>query len=122
MSDAPPTIGPAVQMNESLDPADWAAFRAQAHLMLDDMLGYIEKIRERPVWQPIPDAVRARFRSLAPRVGEELAQVHAEFMQDVLPYAQGNVHPGFMGWVNGGGTPVGMVAGIPDVPPFPQII
>jgi len=28
----------------------------------------------------------------------------------VLPYAQGNVHPGFMGWVNGGGTPVGMVA------------
>jgi glutamate/tyrosine decarboxylase-like PLP-dependent enzyme len=78
--------------------------------MLDDMLGYIEKIRERPVWQPIPAEVRARFRSPAPRLGEELAQVHAEFMQDVLPYAQGNVHPGFMGWVNGGGTPVGMVA------------
>jgi glutamate/tyrosine decarboxylase-like PLP-dependent enzyme len=96
--------------NESLDPTDWAAFRAQAHLMLDDMLGYIEKIRERPVWQPIPAEVRARFHSSAPRVGEELAQVHAEFMQDVLPYAQGNVHPGFMGWVNGGGTPVGVVA------------
>jgi glutamate/tyrosine decarboxylase-like PLP-dependent enzyme len=78
--------------------------------MLDDMLGYIEKIRERPVWQPIPAEVRARFHSSAPRVGEELAQVHAEFMQDVLPYAQGNVHPGFMGWVNGGGTPVGVVA------------
>ena len=31
-------------------------------------------------------------------------------MREVLPYAQGNVHPGFMGWVNGGGTPVGMVA------------
>ena len=31
-------------------------------------------------------------------------------MHEVLPYAQGNVHPGFMGWVNGGGTPVGMVA------------
>jgi glutamate/tyrosine decarboxylase-like PLP-dependent enzyme len=114
----PPIIDPAdktriateVVANESLDPADWAAFRAQAHLMLDDMLGYIEKIRERPVWQPIPKAVRARFRLPAPRVGEELAQVHAEFMQDVLPYAQGNVHPGFMGWVNGGGTPVGMVA------------
>jgi aromatic-L-amino-acid decarboxylase len=114
----PPIIDPAdktsiatqVETNESLDPVDWAAFRAQAHLMLDDMLGYIEKIRERPVWHPIPDAVRARFHSSAPRVGEELAQVHAEFMQDVLPYAQGNVHPGFMGWVNGGGTPVGMVA------------
>jgi glutamate/tyrosine decarboxylase-like PLP-dependent enzyme len=39
-----------------------------------------------------------------------LAQVHAEFMREVLPYALGNVHPGFMGWVQGGGTPVGMVA------------
>ena len=99
-----------IEANVTLDPADWAAFRAQAHVMLDDMLGYIEKIRERPVWQPIPAEVRARFHSSAPRVGEELAQVHAEFMQDVLPYAQGNVHPGFMGWVNGGGTPVGVVA------------
>src|ERR1035441_6691533 len=114
----PPIIDPAdktsiatqVVANESLDPSDWAAFRAQAHLMLDDMLGYIEKIRERPVWQPIPEAVRARFLSPAPHLGEELAQVHAEFMQDVLPFTQGNVHPGFMGWVNGGGTPVGMVA------------
>ena len=104
------SIATQVVANESLDPADWSSFRAQAHLMLDDMLGYIEKIRERPVWQPIPAEVRARFHSSAPRVGEELAQVHAEFMQDVLPYAQGNVHPGFMGWVNGGGTPVGVVA------------
>ena len=96
--------------NETLDPADWSGFRQQAHRMLDDMLGYIETIRERPVWQPIPDEVRASFRSPAPRQGEALAQVHAEFMRNVLPYAQGNVHPGFMGWVNGGGTPVGMVA------------
>ena len=73
----PPIIDPAdktsiaaqVEANESLDPADWESFRAQAHLMLDDMLGYIEKIRERPVWQPIPEAVRARFLSPAPHLG-----------------------------------------------------
>jgi glutamate/tyrosine decarboxylase-like PLP-dependent enzyme len=99
-----------IEANVTLDPADWAAFRAQAHVMLDDMLGYIERIRERPVWQPIPDEARAHFRSPAPQKGEELAEVHAEFMRDVLPFAMGNVHPGFMGWVNGGGTPVGMVA------------
>jgi len=98
------------EANETLDPTDWTSFRAQAHRMLDDMLGYIETIRERPVWQPVPDEVRAHFRSPAPRSGADLAQVHAEFMREVLPYAQGNVHPGFMGWVNGGGTPVGMVA------------
>jgi aromatic-L-amino-acid decarboxylase len=28
----------------------------------------------------------------------------------VLPYAVGNAHPGFMGWVHGSGTPVGMLA------------
>jgi len=96
--------------NQSLDPADWSEFRAQAHRMLDDILGYAEEIRERPVWQPIPAEVRAHFKSPAPQQGEELTGVHAEFMREVLPYAQGNVHPGFMGWVNGGGTPVGMLA------------
>ena len=28
----------------------------------------------------------------------------------VVPYATGNVHPGFMGWVHGGGSAVGMLA------------
>jgi glutamate/tyrosine decarboxylase-like PLP-dependent enzyme len=101
---------PDAEEQKTLDPADWAGFRAQAHCMLDDMLGYIETIRQRPVWQPIPDEARARFRTAAPQKGEELAEIHAEFMRDVLPYALGNVHPGFMGWVHGGGTPVGMVA------------
>ncbi|MDF1485239.1 pyridoxal-dependent decarboxylase [Ramlibacter sp. H39-3-26] len=31
-------------------------------------------------------------------------------MHSVLPYAAGNAHPRFMGWVQGGGTPVGMLA------------
>jgi aromatic-L-amino-acid/L-tryptophan decarboxylase len=40
----------------------------------------------------------------------DLAAVHEEFIRQVLPFAVGNVHPGFMGWVHGGGTPVGMLA------------
>jgi glutamate/tyrosine decarboxylase-like PLP-dependent enzyme len=121
MLQAPPKIDPngkvspaaTADSDQTLDPSnsrDWSEFRLQAHRMLDDMIGYIENIRERPVWQPIPNEVRAHFQSPAPRQGDELAKVHAEFMREVLPYAQGNVHPGFMGWVNGGGTPVGMVA------------
>ena len=31
-------------------------------------------------------------------------------MNYILPFAAGNAHPGFMGWVHGGGTPVGMLA------------
>jgi len=94
----------------TLDPADWPAFRAQAHRMLDDMLDYTRDIRDRPVWQPAPEEVRARFRAGIPEAPSELGAVHDEFMRDILPYAAGNVHPGFMGWVHGGGTPVGMLA------------
>ena len=39
-----------------------------------------------------------------------LAQLHEEFMTSILPYTARNAHPGFMGWVQGGGTPVGMLA------------
>ena len=94
----------------SLDPEDWPAFREQSHRMLDDMLDYVQNIRQRPVWQPIPDPVRARFQEPLPHQAGSLNDAHESFMQQVLPYAVGNVHPGFMGWVHGGGTPVGMVA------------
>lgn len=78
--------------------------------MLDDILDYLEHIRERPVWQPIPQSLRAEFREPLPSQPTELADVHETFMQDVLPFAGGNAHPGFMGWVQGGGTPVGLLA------------
>lgn len=78
--------------------------------MLDDILDYLEQLRERPVWQPIPDEVRAKFHQPIPRKASDLASAHQTFMQDILPYAVGNAHPGFMGWVHGGGTPVGMLA------------
>ncbi len=94
----------------SLDPPDWAQLRNQAHLMLDDMLDYIAHIRERPVWQPMPDNVRQNFRAELPRAPAPLETVHREFMEFVLPYAGGNVHPRFMGWVQGGGTATGMIA------------
>ncbi|MBY0578279.1 MAG: aspartate aminotransferase family protein [Burkholderiales bacterium] len=78
--------------------------------MLDDMIDYQEHIRQRPVWQPIPGDVRDLFREALPRQASDLASVHEIFMHDVLPFAVGNAHPGFMGWVHGGGTPIGMLA------------
>src|SRR5579871_85997 len=95
--------------DRNLDPADWPDFRAQAHRMLDDIMDYVEAIRDRPVWQPIPDETRARLREPLPVKPTALAEVHAAFLRDVLPYATGNSHPGFMGWVHGGGNPAGML-------------
>ena len=96
--------------NETLDPSDWPAFRAQAHAMLDDMLNYAQQLRERPVWQPIPANIKAGFHESLPLAGQDLAALHERFMHEIMPYSIGNAHPGFMGWVQGGGTPVGMVA------------
>ena len=78
--------------------------------MLDDILDYVEHIRARPVWQPMPDELRQSFRADLPTEPGELAQVHEQFMRDILPFATGNTHPGFMGWVHGGGNPAGLLA------------
>lgn len=94
----------------SLDPQDWSEFRALAHRMLDETIDGIANVRARPVWRPIPDQVRAAFRAELPRDESDLAEVYREFAEHVTPYATGNVHPGFMGWVHGGGTAVGMIA------------
>jgi glutamate/tyrosine decarboxylase-like PLP-dependent enzyme len=96
--------------NGSLDPQDWSEFRALAHRMLDEAIDGTANVRTRPVWQPIPDAVRAAVRTDVPREATDLGEVYREFSEHVAPYATGNVHPGFMGWVHGGGTAVGMVA------------
>jgi aromatic-L-amino-acid/L-tryptophan decarboxylase len=113
----PENAAPALHRQEcpapnlaDLDPADWEGFRSQAHRMLDDILDYTQNIRQRPVWQPIPDNVRQRFQGAIPSGPSSLADVHQEFMNYILPFAAGNVHPGFMGWVHGGGTPVGTLA------------
>ena len=39
---------------ETLDPADWKEMRALAHRMVDDAITYLETVRERPVWKPVP--------------------------------------------------------------------
>jgi len=78
--------------------------------MLDDILDYQQHIQERPVWQPMLAEVREGFAHNLPLTPATLEQVHDEFMRKILPYTTGNVHPGFLGWVHGGGTPVGLLA------------
>lgn len=94
----------------SLDPETWDDLRAQGHRMLDDMFDNLETLRERPLWQAPTLEQRQRYRADLPRAPGRLEDAHAQFMSDVAPYGSGNRHPGFMGWVQGGGTAVGMLA------------
>jgi aromatic-L-amino-acid/L-tryptophan decarboxylase len=94
----------------SLDPVDWSDIRRDGHRMLDDMFDHIEGLRGQPVWQAPPHEKLAEIRESLPTNPMALSDVHAQFMSAILPYSSGNAHPGFMGWVQGGGTPVGMLA------------
>ena len=94
----------------SLDPRDWDDTRAQGHRMLDELFDHLQGLRDQPAWRPIPDEVRARHRSELPTEPGSLTEAHDAFKTDMLAYAGGNLHPGFMGWVQGAGTPVGVLA------------
>jgi glutamate/tyrosine decarboxylase-like PLP-dependent enzyme len=95
----------------SLDPSDWAAFRALAHRALDDTLDDVSTIRERPPWRAIPGDTRATIGAdPLPRTPSDPAAVYAAFAAQVAPYAVDNRHPRFFGWVHGAGTPAGIIA------------
>jgi len=93
-----------------LDPKDWPAFRKLSHAALDDALDYLEGIREHPVWREVPDEVQARLREPVPADPAPLEAVYREFAETILPYGSGNTHPRFFGWVQGAGTPAGVLA------------
>jgi len=93
-----------------LDPQDWPAFRVLAHRMLDHALDHVQGASERPVWQPVPAEVKSALQAPAPRTAQGIEQVCDDFLEQVLPYATGNTHPRFWGWVHGTGTAGGMIA------------
>ncbi len=97
-------------MASSMDPEDWTELRALGHRMLDDMFDYLSDIRERPVWQRMPDSLRQELHSPLPHAPESPAATYEAVQRLIVPYVTGNVHPRFMGWVHGGGNAVGMLA------------
>ena len=95
---------------ETLDPSDWASFRALAHRMVDDTLDHLSTLRSRPAWQQMPDRIRASFNEPLPLEPVGAEAVYQEFVDRIRPYPNGNLHPRFWGWVQGTGTPLSMMA------------
>ncbi|MGD8455086.1 MAG: aminotransferase class V-fold PLP-dependent enzyme [Anaerolineales bacterium] len=95
---------------ETLDPGDWEAMRSLGHRMVDDVMDYMEHVREQPVWRHAPDEVKARFTASLPLDPQSPEDIYAEFLEYVFPYPIGNIHPRFWGWVWGTGTVMGAMA------------
>jgi glutamate/tyrosine decarboxylase-like PLP-dependent enzyme len=99
-----------IHPEEGLDPDDWDAMRRLGHRMVDDLVSTLERVRERPVWQGVPEESRAFLRQTMPLEPRRAEAVYDDVRTHVLPYPTGNLHPRFWGWVMGTGSPMAMFA------------
>ena len=78
---------------QTLDPKDWQAFRNLAHRALDEAIDYVQNVRERPPWKPVPEAAKKALTGPVPKKGKAVEKVYEEFRENILPYPLGNIHP-----------------------------
>ncbi len=97
------------EAEETLDPSDWTETKNIGHRMLSDVFDDLSTIRTRPTWRPIPPEAKAALDKPAPRGPQSLDSVYEEFRENIEPYALGNRHPRFWGWVIGSGTATGVL-------------
>ena len=95
--------------DHSLDPEDFESFRNDAHDLLDACLDHLKAARERP-WAPVDSAARAALAPALPETGIGESRLARELAEHVLPFATGNTHPRFFGWVHGTGLAAGLLA------------
>ncbi|MDH3322475.1 MAG: pyridoxal-dependent decarboxylase, partial [Flavobacteriaceae bacterium] len=86
---------------ESLDPKNWNNTRTLAHQMVDDAIDYLATVKERPVWQQMPDEVITSFQTPLPKEPTDLEKVYQKFTENGYPYPMGNIHPRFWMWYMG---------------------
>jgi glutamate/tyrosine decarboxylase-like PLP-dependent enzyme len=80
---------------------DEKALRQFGYQVMDEVVSYLSGIRERPVWQPMPDDVRRVIREQElPEEGQPFEETLAFIKHIILPFPQGNGHPRFAGWIN----------------------
>lgn len=94
----------------TLDPENWDSMRQLGHQMIDDLFDYWQNIREEKIWKPIPAEVKEFLDQPLPKKSQNPEEVYREFKQNIFPYNKGNVHPRFFAWIQGTGTPLGVLA------------
>jgi aromatic-L-amino-acid/L-tryptophan decarboxylase len=78
--------------------------------MVDDAVAHLSEVRQRTVWQPLPDAAKDGFKTAAPQNPTPLAEVYDGLRDTLLRYPMGNIHPRFFGWYMGSSIFTGALA------------
>lgn len=91
----------------SLDPVDWDGFRDTAHALLDACIDRLQHAADHP-WQPVPEDIRQGYH--LPDGGSGQSGLAEALRDTVMPYATGNTHPRFFGWVHGTGVAEGLLS------------
>jgi aromatic-L-amino-acid/L-tryptophan decarboxylase len=106
-----------------LGTGDLEEFRQAGHALVDAVADYLAALPEAPVWQHMPDDLRAEILSLPLPDGPTGIGSLAETMaRDVLPYAMGNGHPAFFGWVNPPPSLAGVLASLIAAAMNPSVV
>ena len=106
-----PSTANESEKDVSLDPSDWTEMRSLGQRVMGDMIDYLQDLRHRSTWRPMPAAVRSAIaQSEIPWKGQSPCEVYDEVRSLVLPYGIGNIHPNYWGYVQGTGSSMGALA------------
>jgi aromatic-L-amino-acid/L-tryptophan decarboxylase len=106
-----------------LGTGDLEEFRRTGHELVDAVADHLGALPGDPVWQPLPDDLRAELLSLPlPDEPTGLGPLAGTMARDVLPYAMGNGHPAFFGWVNSPPSLAGVLASLTAAAMNPSVV
>ncbi len=99
-----------LEKEETLDPDNWESMKQLAHTMVNDMFDYMKNFKNEKAWQKPTDEAKSNLSKVLPQLPQSPETVYADFKENILPFNKGNIHPRFWSWVEGGSSPLAMMA------------
>ena len=93
---------------ETLDPEDWGEMNALGHRMIEDMMYYLETIRNQ-LYIPTTEESKKAILTPLSNTGDGEEKVYQVFREHIIPHTVKKVRPDFWGVVQGTGSPFGML-------------
>jgi glutamate/tyrosine decarboxylase-like PLP-dependent enzyme len=95
-------------LEETLDPENWDEMRELSHRMLDDMLSYLQNIRNQP-YIPVTEEAKKAIQIPLPKKGDGEKKVYKVFKENVVPHSFQISRPDLWGNACGTGSVYGML-------------